>query len=110
MKTIITSTIIAISLAVVSVGAMAKQSIPSSTEKALVKVCQAIATGNKIDLKRAVNKTGIKYRYLLKDLRCNGMDPINFALHHRANENADYLAKRGNIATDSLVAYRVANK
>ena len=69
-------------------------SMDSAIEKRLIAVCTAIKSGNKLSLKRAMKRARVTEHMIIEGLKCNGMDPITFAMTHGAPKNADYLAKR----------------
>ena len=69
-------------------------SMDVAIEKRLIAVCTAIKSGNKLSLKRAMKRARVTEHMIIKDLKCNGMDPITFAMNHGAPKNAAYLAKR----------------
>ncbi|GBL05030.1 DUF3718 domain-containing protein [Glaciecola sp. KUL10] len=68
--------------------------VDPTVEKRLVAVCTAIKSGNKLSLKRAIKRAHLNERAIIEGLKCNGMDPITFAMSNGAPKNADYLAKR----------------
>jgi hypothetical protein len=74
-------------------------------EASLVKVCEALQSNNKLKLKNAIENTRINKRTMSKKLKCNGMDPVSFALSVNADKTAGLVAKYSGIkTTDTRIA------
>lgn len=80
--------------------------IDPTTEKSLVKVCEALKSNSKLRLHKAIKQSRISEEDLAEGLVCNGQDPFTFALLHSAENTASYLAKRVNKDISSMLAKR----
>lgn len=79
-------------------------SLPGPLEDKLVAVCQAIKDDSRIALHKAVKNSGVSYRRLARGLVCDGMDMYTFALQHGAENTGAVIARRTNLADESLTA------
>ena len=51
------------------------------------KLCVVAAEGNKLQLNRAINKSGMNKGYIVENLKCNGMDLLSFVEQHGSNSH-----------------------
>ncbi|WP_395339332.1 DUF3718 domain-containing protein [Ningiella sp. W23] len=63
----------------------------SEHDKNLVKVCEDIRADKKVGLRQKIKALRTTPITLIKDLKCNGMDPITFAELHESNRIVSYL-------------------
>src|SRR5690606_17221412 len=96
MKTLITSILVLGTLVSGVAQADTKEDIA-----ALTRICEAVRTNNNLEFRREVaNYYGIGIpkhqglRLIARDLRCHGMNPMDYALQNRAMEVAATIAER----------------
>jgi hypothetical protein len=102
MKKLLLSTIITAGILLAG-NAQAKY-IDPVTESKLVKVCEAIKSDNTLKLHTAIRDSGIRTKKISNGLVCNGYDPVSFAIANDAKNTAKYMAKKGNVNYQELVA------
>jgi len=102
MKKIIIGSIITAGILLAS-SAQAKY-IDKGTEENLVKICEAIQSDSKIKLHIAIRNSGINVKNIAKGLVCNGYDPVTFAIVSKAENTAKFMARKGNVDYDALLA------
>ena len=88
----------------ISAGANANTHISKTMETNLVKVCNALKSDNRLQLRRAVKQTGATFTNIAEGLKCNGESAMDFALNNGATSTADLLAKRANLTSQSMLA------
>lgn len=96
--------IIAVVMAGIGVSSTAQAAIEPATERDLERVCKALKTNSKLQLKRALTRTRIGYRAIAKGLVCNGQDALTFAMAHGATDTATMVAKRANLDPNQMFA------
>lgn len=82
------------------------ESYPQHIEKDLINICEAIQNDDRLDLRRAVKKSGLSYSVLAKGLVCNGEDMMTFAMNNNAIDTHDYLARYLDADARALTAKR----
>jgi hypothetical protein len=102
MKNVILSTIVAASILLS--GSIQAKYIDPVTEDHLVKICKAIKSDSKIELRRAIKESGLGIQNITQGLVCNGADPVTFAIVNDAQKNARFLASRSGLSYEELVA------
>jgi hypothetical protein len=102
MKKIIIGSIITASILLA--GSAQAKYIDKNTEANLVKICEAIKSNSKIKLHLAIKNSGIKAREISKGLVCNGYDPVTFAMISNAQNTAKYMARKGGVDYEALLA------
>jgi hypothetical protein len=85
-------------------GSAQAKYIDKSTEADLIKICEAIKSDSKIRVHRAIKNSGIKIKEIGKGLVCNGYDPVTFAMINDAQETAKFMARKGGVDYESLLA------
>lgn len=80
--------------------------IAPDVEKSLVKICEALRSDSKLQLKYAIRESRIKPSAISNGLVCNGHDPYTFALLHSADKTATYLANKVNKDISAMLAKR----
>jgi hypothetical protein len=90
--------------ATISTAAQADVHISSAFEKQLVNVCHALKSDNRLQLRRAIKRSGVSYKGIAGGLKCNGETAVNFALSNGASQTADLLAKRARWNADGMLA------
>ncbi len=73
-------------------------------EQALVDVCKAIQSGNRLNLNKTLKEYRLNYRVIQEKLVCNGQDPITFARNSGAMDSATLIAKRSGLPSDEMMA------
>ena len=98
--------LVLVSMLVAGVAAtgMANAAIDPATERKLVKVCEALKSGSRLKVHRAVKQSRLGYRQIAKGLVCDGQDAINYALKNGAVKSANLVAQKGNVDIDTLLA------
>ncbi|MDC8830160.1 DUF3718 domain-containing protein [Alteromonas gilva] len=81
-------------MALSSASAVQAAPLSKDMEDKLVAVCQAIKDDNRLALRRAVDRSGVKYTQLARGLVCDGMDMYSFAMHHGADKTGSIIAER----------------
>lgn len=76
----------------------------SAYEEKLVAVCVALKDNKKMALRKAVENLHVGYKNIARGLKCNGMDPITFALSHNAKDVAQFVANRSDVDYDDMLA------
>jgi len=102
MKKIIIGSII--TAGILLAGSAQAKYIDKNTEANLVKICEAIKSNSKIKLHLAIKNSGIKAREISKGLVCNGYDPVTFAMISNAQNTAKYMARKGGVDYEALLA------
>lgn len=102
MKKIIIGSII--TAGILLAGSAQAKYIDKNTEANLVKICEAIKSNSKIKLHLAIKDSGIKAREISKGLVCNGYDPVTFAMISNAQNTAKYMARKGGVDYEALLA------
>jgi hypothetical protein len=102
MKKIIIGSIITAGLLLA--GSAQAKYIDKNTEENLVKICEAIKSNSKIKLHIAIRNSGINVKAVSKGLVCNGYDPVTFAIVNKAENTAKFMANKGNVDYDELLA------
>ena len=78
--------------------------IDKNTEANLVKICEAIKSDSKLQVHRAIKNSGIRAKEVSKGLVCNGYDPVTFAMINNAQSTAKFMARKGGLDYDALLA------
>ena len=73
-------------------------------EHKLVKVCEALQSNNRFELRSAIKSTGLSNKSIAEGLVCNGMDSVTFALSVNATNTASYLAQRSDLKYNELMS------
>jgi len=102
MKKIIIGSII--TAGILLAGSAQAKYIDKNIEANLVKICEAIKSNSKIKLHLAIKDSGIKAREISKGLVCNGYDPVTFAMISNAQNTAKYMARKGGVDYEALLA------
>lgn len=102
MKKLIIGTVL--SAGFLLAGSVQAESYDKRIEADLIKICEAIKSDSKLKLHRAIKNSGIKARTISKGLVCNGYDPVTFAAVNNAQNTAMYMAKKGNVDYEALLA------
>ncbi|MGS2719783.1 DUF3718 domain-containing protein [Paraglaciecola aestuariivivens] len=102
MKKLILGSII--TAGVLLTGTAQAKYIDKQTEAKLVEICQALKSDSKIRVHKAIKKSGFKARAISKGLVCNGYDAVTFAMINNAENSAKFIAKKGNINYNELIA------
>lgn len=102
MKKLLLSTII--TAGILLAGNAQASKIDPTTESKLVKICEAIKSDNTFKLHTAIRDSGIRTKQISNGLVCNGYDPVSFAIVNDAKNTAKYMAKKGNVNYQELVA------
>ena len=102
MKKIIIGSIITASILLA--GSAQAKYIDKNTEANLVNICEAIKSNSKIKLHLAIKNSGIEAREISKGLVCNGYDPVTFAMISNAQNTAKYMARKGGVDYEALLA------
>ncbi|MBO1255484.1 DUF3718 domain-containing protein [Alteromonas sp. 5E99-2] len=97
MKTltkVITTTVL--TLSAIGFASASEQLVPTDSFTG-TKLCVVAAKGNKLKLNRAINKSGMSKRYIVENLKCNGMDLVSFVEQHGSNSHKinTFLAGKG---------------
>ena len=87
-------------------NSLAINNIDASTERSLVKVCEALKSNKRVKLIRALKDSRIRYKHIVDGLVCNGQDALDFAMSHGAKKTANMVAKRANVDLNSMLAKR----
>lgn len=82
----------------------ANAAIDPATERHLVKICKALQSNSRIRLHQAVKQSRLGFRNVAKGLKCNGQDPLVFAMNSGASKNAGYLARKANVDMTTMMA------
>jgi hypothetical protein len=85
-------------------GSVQAKSMNKNLEAHLVKICEAIRSDSKIKLHIAIRDSGIKTKAISKGLVCNGYDPVTFAIVSKAENTAKFMASKGNVDYEALLA------
>ena len=102
MKKIIIGSII--TAGILLTGSAQANTIDKNTEAHLVKICEAIKSDNKLNVHRAIRNSGIKAKAISEGLVCNGYDPVTFAIVNNAQNTAQYIARKGGVDYEALLA------
>jgi hypothetical protein len=102
MKKIIIGSILTASILLA--GSAQANYIGKNTEANLVKICEAIKSDSKIRVHIAIKNSGIKAKKISKGLVCNGYDSVTFALKNNAQNTAKFMARKGGVDYDVLLA------
>mgnify|MGYP001953914341 FL=1 len=70
----------------------------------MVKVCEAIKSDSLISLHVAVKDSGVGLTQLANGLKCNGSDPVSFAMQYDAASTAKFMAKKSRKNHQELLA------
>ncbi len=104
MKKLILGSII--TAAVLLTGSVQAKYIDKKTEASLVEICHALKSNSKIRVHKAIKKSGFKARAISRGLVCNGYDAVSFAMQHNADNSAKFIARKGNVDFDAMLAKR----
>jgi hypothetical protein len=102
MKKIIIGSIL--TAGILLTGSVQANSIDKNIEADLVKICEAIQSNSKAKVNRAIKNSGIKARTISQGLVCNGYDPVTFALINNAQITAKFMARKGGVDYEALLA------
>ena len=102
MKKIIIGSII--TAGILLTGSAQAKYIDKNTEANLVKICKAIKSNSRIRLHLAIEDSGITAKAVSKGLVCNGYDPVTFAIINKAQNTAKFMARKGNVDYEALLA------
>jgi len=80
--------------------------VKPSTEKNLVKICQAIQSDSHVKYNRALKRAGLRNRDVANGVVCNGLSAIDFAVVNGSDRTARTLALAGGEVSEGLVAKR----
>lgn len=90
---------------------------PGVDQEALVRICEAVRKNDVMEMRREVAEfygIGIPkhqgLRLMARDLRCNGMTPVDYALRNDARDVASTLAERSGRERAESRARAVAQK
>lgn len=102
MKKIIIGSMLAASILLA--GSAQANHIDKNTEVNLVKICEAIKSDSKIRVHVAIKNSGIKAKKVSEGLVCNGHDSVTFAMTNNAQNTAKFMARKGGVDYDALLA------
>ena len=102
MKRILIAT--AMTLSFTAAHTQAAPQLHPEVEGKLVSICKAIQSGSRYKVNKAIRASNLSYAKVSQDLRCNGMNVIEFAMHHEEHSTAQYLAAKYSIDSSDLVA------
>lgn len=69
------------------------QAKDSAHENRLIDLCEAVQADRPYDLRRKMKNLYISPRKIIADLKCNGMDPLEFARISGSENTLNYLSK-----------------
>lgn len=93
-KAILSSSFLAMSTLLLSLLFAANVQAKSDLhDEKLIKVCEAIQADKMHDLRRRMKDLYTTPRKIIADLKCNGMDPLEFASLSGAKNTVNYLNK-----------------
>jgi hypothetical protein len=102
MKKIIIGSIL--SAGILLASSAQAHSIDKQTEAHLVKICKAIKSDSEYKVNRAIKASGIKAKTISEGLVCNGYDPVTFAMINNAQNTAKFMARKGGVDYEALLA------
>lgn len=102
MKKILIAT--AMTLSFTAAHTQAAPKLHPEVEGKLVSICTAIQAGSRYKINKAIRASNLSYEKVSRDLRCNGMNVVEFAMHHEEHTTAEYLAAKYDIESSDLVA------
>lgn len=93
-----------ITAAILLAGNAQAKYIDKDTEAHLIKICEAIKSDSKIKLHIAIRDSSISAKAISEGLVCNGYDPVTFAIVNKAENTAKFMARKGNVDYEALLA------
>lgn len=106
MRLIKTSAILSGVLAL-GISAQANAASYTSAQNAkLVDVCIAAKSDREIKLRQAVRNANLSFQQVAEEVKCNGVNPIEFAYQNQAYKTANLLAERSGVVNITELAAR----
>lgn len=102
MKKIVLGSILTVGILLA--GSAQANYIDKNLEANLVKICEAIKSDSKLKVNQAIKNSGIRAKTVSQGLVCNGYDPVTFAIVNNAQNTAKYMARKGGVDYEALLA------
>lgn len=108
-KRLLTSVVSAVLMAI-SMSSQANVIISKEKEAKLIRVCKALKSDSQVKLHHALRQYRFSHHDVAKNLMCNGMNSLAYAIQHRAYNNAAYLADQAKMQNPLQMAAKETNK